>query len=95
MLTQDDMGLSGCDSGASSSVSNFGQENKQNEGEAQQQEGESNDKFLRRQIEILMYNTKTGIWIENIISMVSLVSSVAFVVLTYWDHSKTNACCIG
>jgi len=34
-----------------------------------------------------------GHWIEIGISLISLISMVAFIILTYQDHSHTNLCC--
>lgn len=54
---------------------------------------ESSESMMRRKIEQFLNETKIGIWIENFISIISILSSISFVALTYIDHSVNKCCC--
>ena len=48
---------------------------------------------MRHHVEKFFKQTKFGKWIEIIMGLISFLSSVAFVVLTYWDLSQFDECC--
>ena len=54
---------------------------------------ESSESIMRRKIEQFLSEKKIGIWIENFISIISILSSISFVALTYIDHSINKCCC--
>lgn len=64
-------------------------EHKHGHGETENEEEESEGKYkmVRHHVEKFFKQSKAGKWIEFIMGIISFLSSVAFVVLTYWDLS--------
>lgn len=55
---------------------------------------------LKHRMEKCLYSTSTGKWFGTIriksnvfMGIISFFSSLAFVILTYWDLSKFDSCC--
>ena len=63
------------------------------EAEEEEEESEGKYKMVRHHVEKFMKQTKFGKWIEIFMGIISFLSSVSFVVLTYWDLSQFDECC--
>jgi len=63
------------------------------EQEDDEEENEGKYKMIRHHVEKFFKQTKFGKWIEIFMGIISFMSSVAFVVLTYWDLSEFDSCC--
>jgi hypothetical protein len=61
--------------------------------EDDEEESEGKYKMVRHHVEKFFKQTKFGKWIEIFMGIISFMSSVAFVVLTYWDLSEFDSCC--
>ncbi len=63
------------------------------EAEDEEEESEGKYKLVRHHVEKFFKQSKFGKWIEISMGLVSFLSSVAFVVMTYWDLSLFDECC--
>ena len=61
--------------------------------EEEEEEGEGKYSMVRHHVEKFFKQTKFGKWIEIFMSIISFISSVAFVVMSYWDLSTFDYCC--
>ena len=59
----------------------------------EESESESRDKICRIKVETFVNNSTSGKAIEVLIALLSLLSSLAFIVLTYLDLRYLNPCC--
>ena len=57
------------------------------------EESESRDKICRTKVENFISKSKTGKAIDVTVSLVSIISSVAFIVFTSYDLRYLNPCC--
>ncbi len=57
------------------------------------EESESNDRFVRNKVDQFLNNSKYGKAIDIIVALLSLFTSMAFIVLTYYDMRNMNQCC--
>ena len=57
-----------------------------NLGFVDQVENEGKDKMIRHHVEKFLYQTNTGHLIEMFIGIISLISSLTFVILTYFPE---------
>ena len=57
-------------------------------------DGESRDKLIRVTLDNFVHEHPIGKFIMNSISTIAILTSILFICLTYWDHSKYNECCI-
>jgi hypothetical protein len=49
--------------------------------------------MVRHHVEKFFKQTKFGKWIEIFMGIISFLSSVSFVVMSYWDLSQFDECC--
>ena len=49
---------------------------------------------LRKKIGDLLNKSKTGEYFGGFLSLISILSSLTWVILTYQDHSLLDPCCI-
>ena len=49
--------------------------------------------MVRHHVEKFLKQTKFGKWIEIFMGIISFLSSVSFVVMSYWDLSQFDECC--
>jgi len=49
---------------------------------------------LRKRIGDLLNKSKTGEYFSGFLSLISILSSLTWVVLTYFDHSLQDPCCV-
>lgn len=61
--------------------------------DADQEEPESLYKMMRTKVEEFMNHSKSGKAINIVVALLSLFSSFAFVILTYYDLRRLNPCC--
>ena len=59
----------------------------------QQNANEDKDKLIRLHVEQFFKQTNTDKWVEICMGVISLVTSLSFVILTYWDQSEFDPCC--
>ena len=57
------------------------------------EESESRDKICRNKVDFFLNQSKSGKAIEVLVALLSLMSSLAFIVLTYYDLRYLNPCC--
>ena len=61
--------------------------------EADLEESESRDRICRNKVDLFLNNSPYGKAIEVFVAVLSLISSLAFIVLTYYDLRHLNTCC--
>lgn len=57
------------------------------------EEPESRDRYLRNKVNHFLNNSDSGKAIDLLVAFFSLFTSLAFVVLTYYDLRHLNPCC--
>jgi len=61
--------------------------------EADLEESESRDRICRNKVDHFLNVSTYGKAIDVFIAIISLLSSIAFIVLTYYDLRAMNPCC--
>jgi hypothetical protein len=61
--------------------------------EVDEEESEGRYKLVRHHVEKFLKQSQFGKWIESSIGLISFLSSVAFVALSYRDLSQYDECC--
>jgi hypothetical protein len=59
----------------------------------EEDESEGKYKMVRHHVEKFIKQSRYGKWIDITMAIMSFVSSVAFVVLTYYNLSLLDPCC--
>ena len=59
----------------------------------EEDESEGKYKMVRHHVEKFIKQSRYGKWIDITMAIMSFVSSVAFVVLTYYNLSLLDLCC--
>jgi len=61
--------------------------------ESELEDTESRDRFLRQKVDQFLNNSKSGKAIDIVVALLSLFTSLAFILLTYFDLRYLNPCC--
>lgn len=68
-------------------------ENQEDQEEERAEEPESKDKIIRKDIDRFLTQNPIGRYIRVFIGIISVISSISFIVMTNYDWSEYGECC--
>ena len=68
-------------------------ENQDDQEEERAEEPESKDKIIRKDIDRFLTQNPIGRYIRVFIGVISVISSISFIVMTNYDWSEYGECC--